>query len=81
VYHNEENFRRLERARIIAEKHGISVPAVALAWTLNQPINVWALVGYDSVEQLRENLGTVNVSLSKDELAFLEHGDTVSSHR
>jgi len=75
VYHNETNFARLKRADEVAEQHGVSTPQIALAWTLNQPINVWALVGPNTVEQVHQNLAVVDIVLTPEELRYLEHGE------
>ncbi len=74
VYHNETNFARLERADEIAEKHGVTTPQIALAWTLNQPLNVWGLIGPNTVEQVEQNLAAVDIVLTPEELNYLENG-------
>jgi aryl-alcohol dehydrogenase-like predicted oxidoreductase len=74
VYENEENVRRLARAKEVAEKKGVTPYQIALAWTLNQPLNAWALVGPDTIEQLQVNMATVNLTLSPEELHYLELG-------
>ena len=74
VYDNEENRKRLARAKEVAAQKGLSAYQVALAWTLNQPLNVWALVGPDTTEQMRMNMDVINVKLTSDELRYLELG-------
>ena len=74
VYENEENKARLARTRELAEKRDVTPYQIALAWTLNQPINIFALVGPDTVEQLQVNMATVNLKLTPEELAYLEFG-------
>jgi aryl-alcohol dehydrogenase-like predicted oxidoreductase len=74
VYHNETNFARLQRADELAAQKGVTTPQIALAWTLNQPLNVWGLIGPRNVEQLHENVGAVNIELTPEELNYLENG-------
>ncbi len=74
-YHNETNFARLKRADALAAKHGVSTPQIALAWTLNQPLNVWCLIGPNTVDQVHQNLAALDTVLSPEELAYLESGD------
>lgn len=74
VYHNETNFARLKRADELAEKHGVSTPQIALAWTLNQPLNVWCLIGPNTVEQVHSNMAALDIVLSPEELQWLEDG-------
>jgi len=77
-YGYEENFRRLDRARELAGARGLSVPQVALAYVLSQPLNVFALVGCTSGAEFRANLRACEVKLSPEELAYLEgNRDTV----
>ena len=45
TYCFEDNFARFDRARTLAEERGLSVPQVALAYVLGQPLDVFALVG------------------------------------
>ncbi len=71
AYCHEENFRRLDRVRILAEEKGLSVPQVALAWVLNQPLNVFPIIGAASRAELEANLAAAQVDLCPTELAWL----------
>jgi 1-deoxyxylulose-5-phosphate synthase len=72
VYGNPENEARRERLEQMAADKGVSAPQLALAWTLNQPMNVWALVGPNTVGQIAECMAAVDIRLSKEELEHLE---------
>ncbi|HLK17251.1 MAG TPA: aldo/keto reductase [Fimbriimonadaceae bacterium] len=74
VYHNRINFGRLERVKEFAKKLGATPTAVSLAWTLNQPVNIFALIGPTDPSQLADNLTALDISLTPDELRYLEHG-------
>ncbi len=74
VYHNEVNFARRERVAQMASEKGVSETQLALAWTLNQPINVFGLIGPRTVEQLEDNLKAVDITLTPEELTWLEDG-------
>jgi aryl-alcohol dehydrogenase-like predicted oxidoreductase len=78
VYHNTHNFARLERADEFSKRLGISPNAVALAWALNQPMNLFALIGPDSAAQLEDNLTALEITLDADELQYLEFGSSKS---
>jgi aryl-alcohol dehydrogenase-like predicted oxidoreductase len=71
AYCREENFRRLDRIRVLAEEKGLTVPQVALAWVLNQPLNIFPIVGAASRAELEANLAAVQVDLRAEELAWL----------
>ncbi|ATG55637.1 aldo/keto reductase [Brachybacterium ginsengisoli] len=66
----------LDRVRglsAIAEDRGQSLAQLALAWTLRHPQVSTALVGASSVQQLEQNIATVQkLDLSEDELARIE---------
>lgn len=61
----------IEAMRPIAEAHGVSVAQVALAWLLHQQAVTSVIIGVKRLEQLNDNLGSVAVKLTPDELAAL----------
>jgi aryl-alcohol dehydrogenase-like predicted oxidoreductase len=76
TYCYEENFGRLDRAGVLAREKGLTVPQVALAYALHQPLEVFALVGCNTAEEFRANVEAGAVVLTPDEIAWLENGDT-----
>jgi aryl-alcohol dehydrogenase-like predicted oxidoreductase len=56
----------------IAERHGVSVARVALAWLLNQKSVMSVIVGAKTAEQLADNIAAAELQLSQDDLAALE---------
>ena len=74
TYCVEENFERLERARVLADERGLTVPQIALAYVLDQPLEVFALVGCNTGEEFRANVAAGDVQLTPEELAWLESG-------
>jgi len=68
----EENFRRLERAEELAQEKGLTLPQVAMAYVMNQPLNIFALVGCQSGAEFKANLAACEVTLSPQEIAWLE---------
>ncbi len=69
-----ENVARRERARELAARHGVSTPAVALAYVLLQGPRVWAAVGTRSLRHLDELLAAPRVELSATDLRWLRQG-------
>jgi aryl-alcohol dehydrogenase-like predicted oxidoreductase len=45
TYCFEDNFKRLDRAAELSQDKGVTIAQLALAYVLNQPLNVFALVG------------------------------------
>ena len=75
VFVNDVNAVRYERAKTMGEKYGMSTVQIALAWTLNQPGNVFALCGLRDKANVLENVAAANLRLDESELRFLEFGD------
>ncbi len=74
VFVNDTNAARRDRAREVGMKHGMSPVQIALAWTLNQPGNIFALCGLRDKANVAENVAAANLKLSPEELRYLEHG-------
>jgi len=75
TYCFEGNFARLDRARALAADRGLSVPQVALAYVLGQPLDVFALVGCNTRGEFEDNVRAAEVSLTPEERRWLESGD------
>ena len=64
-------FDILDAMHPMAEKKGITVARLALAWLLHQPAVTTVIIGAKKMEQLEDNLAAVEVTLSEDELQQL----------
>jgi aryl-alcohol dehydrogenase-like predicted oxidoreductase len=71
-YGSEANYRRLDRTRELAEKKGRTVPEVALAFVLNQPLNVFPLVFCNDDAQFKSNNAAVDLKLTAQEVEYLD---------
>lgn len=71
-YATEENFTRIDRARELAREKGLSVPQIALAFVLHQPMNLFALVGAYAREEAMANLQALQTDLTPRELDWLD---------
>lgn len=74
VYENEANQARRERLKELASQKGFSPTQLSLAWTLNQPMNAFALIGPRTVEQVADNMQAAEIALTQDECRWLENG-------
>jgi len=63
----------VERVKAVAERHGVSPGAVAVAWTLRHPPVHGAIVGFRRPDQVDPIVAAVDLELSDDDLAELEH--------
>ncbi|MDP5218451.1 aldo/keto reductase [Ruegeria sp. 2205SS24-7] len=58
--------------RTIAQDKGCTIPQVALAWLLHQKVVTSVILGAKRPEQLADNIGAVEVTLSSEDLAALD---------
>jgi aryl-alcohol dehydrogenase-like predicted oxidoreductase len=72
VYVNDRGIRIIETLDQIADSHGVSVAAVALAWLSAQPTVAAPIASARTVEQLTALLPGVELELSQSERDRLE---------
>jgi 1-deoxyxylulose-5-phosphate synthase len=75
VYYHEDNWERLGRVTRLATERGCTTSQLALAWLLNQPLEILAVIGTSREAHLDECLGAVDVPLVPSELAWLNLDD------
>ncbi|EJC80261.1 putative oxidoreductase, aryl-alcohol dehydrogenase like protein [Rhizobium leguminosarum bv. trifolii WSM2297] len=63
----------------IAEETGRTVPQIAINWLLNRPTVSSVIIGARNEEQLRQNLGAVGWSLSKEQVERLDAVSAVTA--
>ncbi|MDB4281903.1 aldo/keto reductase, partial [Paraglaciecola sp.] len=68
----DKGYDIVEVLSAIASDHKVSVAQIALAWVLANKTVTSVIIGARKMEQLEDNLGTVDVELSADELAKLD---------
>jgi len=71
VWYNANNVQRAKRVDELAKKKGITPIQVALAYVLCQPLNIFALIGPQTLEETRTSAQALDVELSAEELAWL----------
>ncbi|MDE2729031.1 MAG: aldo/keto reductase [Gemmatimonadota bacterium] len=71
AYCTDDNFDRLDRVEELANEKGLSIPQVALAYVLSQPLNIFALVGARNGDEIRANLQALDTKLTAEEMAWL----------
>ncbi|HEV2674519.1 MAG TPA: aldo/keto reductase [Aliidongia sp.] len=62
----------VEVMRGIAERHGVSVARVALAWILAKPHVTSIIIGAKNVEQLDDNIAATTLSLTAEDMKALD---------
>jgi aryl-alcohol dehydrogenase-like predicted oxidoreductase len=71
-YFIESKWTLLDQMEKLAKGKGASVSQVALAWLLADPLITSPIIGANSPEQLKENLGAVDVRLTPEEKTVLD---------
>ncbi len=72
AYCHEANFRRLERAMALGKEKGATAAQIALAFIMQNGLNVFPLTGAQTVEEVAENVKALEVKLTPQECAWLD---------
>ena len=67
-----EHLALVERLAAVAERHGATPGAVAVAWTLRNPAVDGAIVGFRRPDQVEPILAAANLDLDEDDMATIE---------
>ena len=70
----EENIQRLQRAKVFAREHHVTVAQVALAYVLCHPLHAFAVVGCTTFEKFAENVAALSLKLDEATLHWLATG-------
>lgn len=68
----ERGFNIVDALEPMAKAKGVSIAQLSLAWLLHQPVVTSVIIGANKMEQLEDNLKSVNVAFSVDELKKLD---------
>lgn len=71
-YFSERNWALLDQMDAMAKEKGASISQIALAWLLADPLITSPIIGANSIEQLKDNLGALDVRLTPAEKAILD---------
>jgi aryl-alcohol dehydrogenase-like predicted oxidoreductase len=66
------SLERVEQLRALADRWGITLSQLAIAWVLANPAITVCLVGAKSAPQVDENAGAADVALSPEQLQAIE---------
>jgi aryl-alcohol dehydrogenase-like predicted oxidoreductase len=68
----EKAFDIIDVLKSVADARGVTVAQVAIAWLLAQPVTTSVIIGARSKSQLDDNLKSVDVTLTAEELKALD---------
>ena len=73
----EDRLRIADAVAEVAQMIGCSPAQVALAWLRHQPGSVIPIIGARTVEQIKDNLGSIHIQLTPDHLSKLDEASKV----
>ena len=79
LFSDEKLFDIVAVLDAIAEETGKTVPQIAINWLLGRPTVSSVIIGARNEEQLRQNLGAVGWSLSKEQIEKLDAVSAVTT--
>ena len=71
-FDKEVGYRVVDAARAVADRHGVSVAQVSLAWLLAQPAVSSVIIAGRKKEQLADNIAAADLELTADDLRELD---------
>jgi aryl-alcohol dehydrogenase-like predicted oxidoreductase len=69
--------RIVAAVKAVADEAGRSMAQVALAWLRSRPVPVIPIIGARKLTQLQDNLASINLSLSADQLKALDEASRI----
>ena len=69
---NETTYKLIDELEVIAKAHDSTVARAALAWVRQQPGVTSTIIGARRVSQLEDNLKSLELTLSAEELAHVD---------
>ncbi len=69
--YSEDNFKRLDRARKLADDMGVEPVNIALAYVLHQSFPVYALFGPRTLQEMYSSLAALKVNLTEGQVQWL----------
>lgn len=70
---NERSYDAIEILDNIAKQKGVSIAKVSLAWLLSKQEVTSVIIGANKMTQLEDNLNSINVELTDDEINILDN--------
>ena len=72
LYRGEMDFAIADRVSELAAKMGVKPAQIAVAWLMNKPEITSPVVGVSKISQLDDLVGAAGITLSADDVTFLE---------
>jgi len=76
-FEKDLGYRVIDALKVVAGRHGVSVPRIALAWLLAQPAITSVIVAGRKKEHLADNLAASDISLTDQDLKELDEASAI----
>lgn len=70
-WYSDDNFKRQERIKKMSAERGISIMSIAMAYVLCQPMELYALFGPATIDEMRISLQALDITLSPEDMKWL----------
>lgn len=71
-YFTEQNFQLIDLLEALGQAHNASVTQMTLAWMLQRPAITAPIIGANSVDQLKDILGSLEVRLTQEDIEAID---------
>jgi aryl-alcohol dehydrogenase-like predicted oxidoreductase len=71
-YFTDKNYQLIDLLEERGKAHNASVAQMALAWLLQRPVITSPIIGANSVEQLKDTLGSLEVELTQEDVVAID---------
>jgi aryl-alcohol dehydrogenase-like predicted oxidoreductase len=75
-FFTEQNFALINLLEALGKDRNASVTQMALAWMLHRPSITSPIIGANSVEQLKDIFGSLDVKLSSEDIEKIDNAST-----
>jgi aryl-alcohol dehydrogenase-like predicted oxidoreductase len=72
LFDREIGYSVIDKLKEIAERHNTSIVAVSLSWLLSKKVVSSIIIGVSKIEQLYDNLKSIEIQLSAEELSLID---------
>ena len=74
---SERTFQMIDTVRAVSEEIGCTLSQVAIAWTMLHPGVTSPIIGVRTPEQLLDNLGALDITLSAEQVERLDAASAI----
>jgi aryl-alcohol dehydrogenase-like predicted oxidoreductase len=71
-YHDPSDEKIIERVAVLAERRGVTMAQIAMAWLLQKPGITAPIIGATSMSHLEESILATEIKLDEEEIKYLE---------